>query len=188
MWGGGVGGLQVCHRCNNNFMGRTGMKVYKPKKPHKWSLNCWNVPESCTSYVWNAKLYQGKRNNETEVGMYKVFSLRVCATHCLIRGHRIYTWNAELYQDKWNNETEVGMYKALGTCMCQPLLYLYGQPVLLARTVSWPYGPSYWNMRYIACQSHRYPTCNQNNLRSAHDGDLMFLSLYDKRQVNVMTS
>ena len=57
------------------FKGRTGMKVYKPNKPHKWGLNCWNVAESCTGYVWNAELDQGKRNNQTEVGMYNVQSI-----------------------------------------------------------------------------------------------------------------
>lgn len=82
------------------FKGRTNMKVYKPNKPHKWGLNCWNVAESCTGYVWNTELDQGKRNNETEVGMYKSLVNPMCQP-LFDKGHHIYMDNLspELYTD-----------------------------------------------------------------------------------------
>ena len=59
------------------FKSRTGMKVYKP---HKWGLNSWNLAEARTGYVWNSELhvYQGKWNNETEVGLYSKVMTTLC--------------------------------------------------------------------------------------------------------------
>ena len=83
------------------------MKVYKPNKPYKCGRNCWNVAESSTGYVWNAELYQGKRNNETEVGMYKSSVNRMCQPFSN-RGHHLYMDNLfsspELFNDLATNQ------------------------------------------------------------------------------------
>ena len=142
------------------FKGRTGMKVYKPNKPHKWGLNCWNVAESCTGYVWNAELYQGKRNNQTEVGMYKALVIRMCQP-LFDRGHHIYMDNLfsslELYI-----ELAAHQIGACGTLRVKRI----GTPDAIKAT----------KMK------------KGDDLRSVHDGELLFLSWYDKRQVNIMTS
>ncbi len=142
------------------FKGRTGIKVYKPNKPHKWGLNCWNVAESCTGYVWNAELYQGKRNSETDVGMYKTLVHRMCQP-LFGRGHHIYMDNLfsspELYTDLADHQ--------MGAC-----------GTLRVNRIGTPEEKRATKMK------------RGDDLRAVRDGKLMFLSWYEKRQVNILTS
>lgn len=142
------------------FKGRTGMKVYKPNKPHKWGINCWNVAESCTGYVWNAELYQGKRNNETEVGMYKTLVSRMCQP-LFDRGHHLYMDNLfsspELYTTLAANQ--------LGAC-----------GTLRVNRVGTPDEIKATKMK------------KGDDMRSVRDGHMMFISWFDKRQVNVVST
>ena len=43
------------------YKGRTHLKQYKPKKPHKRGLNAWTLAESRTGYVYNWDIYAGKK-------------------------------------------------------------------------------------------------------------------------------
>ncbi len=74
------------------FKGHTRMKVYKPNKPHKWGLNCWNLAEAKTGYIWNSELYKGKRSNETEVGLYTTVVTNLCEP-MYDHGHHVYMDN-----------------------------------------------------------------------------------------------
>ena len=42
------------------FEGRTALMQHKPKKPHKWGLNVWTLPDQ-DRYVYNWDLYAGKK-------------------------------------------------------------------------------------------------------------------------------
>jgi hypothetical protein len=55
-------------------------------------LNCWNIAEASTSYVWNSEHYQGKRNRESEIGLYRNIVLRL-SDPLKDKGHHIYMDN-----------------------------------------------------------------------------------------------
>lgn len=46
------------------FKGRLSFVQYMPKKPTKWGIKAWVLTESETGYVWNMKIYTGKRKME----------------------------------------------------------------------------------------------------------------------------
>ena len=142
------------------FKGRSCMKVYKPQKPHKWGLNCWNLAESKTGYIWNSELYQGKTNNQTEVGM----TSRVVKSLCqplYNKGHHIYMDNFFTSPDLFNDlaDNQVG---ACGTLRINRT----GTPDEIKNSKLKKNDPSV----------------------IAQDGDLLFISWFDKRQVNVLSA
>lgn len=55
------------------FKGRLSFIQYIPKKPTKWGIKAWVLAESATGYVWNLRLYTGKRmnNNNLSVLLYR---------------------------------------------------------------------------------------------------------------------
>ena len=46
------------------FKGHLSFVQYMPKKPTKWGIKAWVLAESETGYVWNMKIYTGKRKME----------------------------------------------------------------------------------------------------------------------------
>ncbi|XP_038065704.1 piggyBac transposable element-derived protein 4-like [Patiria miniata] len=142
------------------FKGRSSMKVYKPNKPHKWGLNCWNIAESNTGYIWNSELYQGKTNNETEVGLYKNVVLRLSQPFNG-KGHHIYMDNLFSSPELYFSLAENG----IGAC-----------GTLRVNRVDTPN------------EIKETKTKKGDPLCAVRDGDLLFLSWFDKRQVNVVTS
>ena len=51
--------------CIIGFKGRTFLKQYNPKKPHKWGICVWSVAESKSGYTYAWQIYTGK-NEEVQ--------------------------------------------------------------------------------------------------------------------------
>ena len=74
------------------YKGRTHLKQYKPKKPHKWGLNAWTLAESRTGYVYNWDMYAGKKAVNDPRGM--TFGVVAdLARPIYARGHHLYMDN-----------------------------------------------------------------------------------------------
>ena len=142
------------------FKGRTAMKVYKPNKPHKWGLNCWNLAEAKTGYVWKSELYQGKRNNQTEVGLYHDVVTTLCQP-VYNRGHRVYMDNL------FTSPTLFDCLSNHGTGACGTLrTNRVGTPDDIKKAKLKASDP----------------------LLSVRDGKALYVSWFDKRQVNVVST
>ena len=142
------------------FKGRTALMQYKPKKPHKWGLNVWTLPDQ-DDYVYNWDLYAGKkRGGAVEHGLTYDVVTKLC--HPIYnKGHHVYMDNyfssQELFNEVRNNQT--------GAC-----------------------GTLWLNKRGIPDRVKTAKPAKGDPPFTKCDGNLLYISWTDKGQVNILSS
>ena len=54
--------------CIVGFKGRTYLKQYNPKKPHKWGICMWSVADAKSGYTYGWQIFAGKGHHVLESG------------------------------------------------------------------------------------------------------------------------
>lgn len=143
------------------FKGRTSLMQYMPAKPTKWGLKAWGLDEAETGYMYNWKLYLGKdggRPADVPLGTHVVQTL---AEPLFDKGHVIYMDNF----------------------FSSPALYK-----LLADNQTGACGTLRANRIGVPDQIKRaQPRAGQPPV-TARDGQILFISWYDKKVVNLITT
>ena len=92
--------------CIVGFKGRTYLKQYNPKKPHKWGLCVWSVADARTGYTYGWQVFAGKGHHVDDSGKgvsYDVIMNSLCDNDLLDKGHHVYMDNffssPTLYKD-----------------------------------------------------------------------------------------
>ena len=94
------------------FKGRLSFLQYLPKKPHKWGMKVWVLADATNGYTWGWKLYTGKEDGRTEMGLAHRVVLElvddvrlqqkgyvvVRTTSTLVQGCFTNLWNEDLEQ------------------------------------------------------------------------------------------
>lgn len=75
------------------FKGRSGFRTYHPNKPHKWGINVWSLAEARSGYVHNWNVYTGKEIDEDAAGDKTYNVVMKLVRDYLDRGHHIYMDN-----------------------------------------------------------------------------------------------
>jgi hypothetical protein len=86
------------------FKGRSGMRTYNPKKPHKWGIKAWTLAEASTGYIYNWAIYEGAVEGG-EVGLTKRVVLELTEP--------FYGTGAMVFMDNYFSSPE--LYKELAT-------------------------------------------------------------------------
>lgn len=143
------------------FKGRTSLMQYMPAKPTKWGLKAWGLADAETGYMYNWKLYLGKdggRPADVPLGTHVVQTL---AEPLFDKGHVIYMDNF----------------------FSSPALYK-----LLADNQTGACGTLRANRIGVPDQIKRaQPRAGQPPV-TARDGQILFISWYDKKVVNLITT
>lgn len=143
------------------FKGRTSLMQYMPAKPTKWGLKAWGLADAETGYMYNWKLYLGKdggRPADVPLGTHVVQTL---AEQLFDKGHVIYMDNF----------------------FSSPALYK-----LLADNQTGACGTLRANRIGVPDQIKRaQPRAGQPPV-TARDGQILFISWYDKKVVNLITT
>lgn len=143
------------------FKGRTSRMQYMPAKPTKWGLKAWGLADAETGYMYNWKLYLGKdggRPADVPLGTHVVQTL---AEPLFDKGHVIYMDNF----------------------FSSPALYK-----LLADNQTGACGTLRANRIGVPDQIKRaQPRAGQPPV-TARDGQILFISWYDKKVVNLITT
>ena len=143
------------------FKERTALMQYKLKKPHKWGLNVWTLPDQ-DSYVYNWDLYAGKKTGGAveEHGLTYDVVTKLCRP-IYNKGHHVcmdnYFSSQELFNELTNNQT--------GAC-----------------------GTLWVNKRGIPNRVKTGKPAKGDPPFTESDGSLLYISWTDKRQVNILSS
>lgn len=143
------------------FKGRTSLMQYMPAKPTKWGLKAWGLADAETGYMYNWKLYLGKDGGwpaDVPLGTHVVQTL---AEPLFDKGHVIYMDNffSSHALDKLLADNQTG---ACGTLRANRI----GVPDQIKRA---------------------QPRAGQPPV-TARDGQILFISWYDKKVVNLITT
>ena len=145
------------------FKGKCSWVVYKPQKPHKWGMNAWVLTDATNGYVYNWCLYTGKSANEeaqADVGLT----------------HRVVTNLVDCVYDK-------GHIIYMDNYFSSPALFEE-----LADNQTGACGTLRVNRRGVpdAVKSAKLK-CGDPHL-AVRDEKLLFISWFDRRQVNLLTT
>lgn len=143
------------------YKGRTPGKMYKPNKPHKWGLNAWVLCEAKSGYAYNLDVYAGKKNGNPEKNMTYNVVTKLCEP-IYNNGHIVFMDNffssPDLFAKLGDNQTG-----ACGTLRT----HRAGVPVRVKNAK-------------LTKISH--------DTVIERDGNTLFISWFDKRQVNLITT
>ena len=145
------------------FKGKCSWVVYKPQKPHKWGLNAWVLTDATNGYVYNWSLYTGKSVNEeapADVGLT----------------HRVVTNLVDCVYDK-------GHIIYMDNYFSSPALFQE-----LADHQTGACGTLRVNRRGVPDQVKRAKLKSGDPHLAVRDEKLLFVSWFDRRQVNLLTS
>ncbi len=82
--------------CIIGFKGRTFLKQYNPKKPHKWGICVWSLAEATTGYSYGWQIYAGKNHMINPSGhgaTYDIVMNLLEENDLLDVGHHVYMDN-----------------------------------------------------------------------------------------------
>ena len=82
--------------CIVGFKGRTYLKQYNPKKPHKWGLCMWSVADAKSGYTYGWQIFAGKGHHVLESGKgvtYDIVMNSLRENSLLDKGHHVYMDN-----------------------------------------------------------------------------------------------
>ena len=145
------------------FKGRTHLMQYMPAKPNKWGLKAWGLADSKTGYMWNWSLYTGKDNQRPQ-GEQPGLAHRVVtqlAAPLYNRGH-------VLYMDNFFSSPTLFQELAdnqMGAC-----------------------GTFRLNRRGVPDRAKQAKPTARDPPMTTREGNILYISWFDKRQVNLMTS
>ena len=142
------------------FKGRTELMQYMPQKPSKWGMKGWGLADSKSGYMYNWSFYTGRDNTRTEHGL----AHRVVTDLARVvygKGHVIYMDNF-FSSPALFNELADNQLGACGTFR----INRQGIPATIKQTKLKAGDPTV----------------------TARVDNTLFLSWFDKRQVNVMTN
>jgi hypothetical protein len=144
------------------FKGRTGMRVYMPGKPHKWGIKAWALCESRTGYLYNWDIYKGA-GATTETGLTKNVVLQMVEPVVEHRHH--------IYMDNYFSSPELYAELAARGCgACGTLrINRNGVPARIKNTKLKKGDPPLF-------------------VKKKGNPDTLYVSWFDKKQVNVMTT
>ena len=142
------------------FKGKTALMQYKLKKPHKWGLKGWTIADQ-DGYVYNWDLYAGKeRGGAVEHGLTYYVVTNLC--------HPIYNKGHHVYMDNYFSSPELFNELANNqTSACKTLRL---------------------NRRGITNRVKTAKSAKGDPPFTESDGNLLYISWTDKRQVNTLSS